>query len=551
MSRKFPQALIAVIFALFISANAFAATTGGSCPSSSSYMNPNGVGAQGTLSSFGINSCFYIDFVNGSDSNAGTSEGSPWKHAPGMQGCSSNCSSNSPTGGEGFIFKGGVTWDYTTQPWSWGWSGSSGVPIYLGYDPSWFAGSSWSRPVLSASGQESQQMSVSGTFINVDNFEFTGMFNNQPCCSQNVWAFMVSHSGDRSINLYENYFHGANVAHDGMHSSHFISWPTNGDDDTSTTHHNVIDNRDFCTPGSNGHGPCTMTAQEGGPRQIFMQYVGYMGGSSYVVDNPIDFHNNTIEWQTLSVDAGTDHENMFESNGETGSAAVLYNNVVQHGYNCGVVDFQLGPNVGITSYAFNNVLPDMDGCNMQQTYEGSSSLGIVYWFNNTSETGIDSSNPGGVCGRDTGVATSKVINQHCITTLTGNSWWNGSANFTTDLAQSKASAAGEGYTLGAEYSFEPTSTNGSTIGAGTNETSLCNAIGGGGTTLAAVNATAKSACLQDTSYGVTYNISNHTITGVGRASTVNRPSSGSWDIGAYQFSANTIAPPSGLSAVVQ
>jgi hypothetical protein len=276
-----------------------------------------------------------------------------------------------------------------------------------------------------------------------------------------------------------------------------------------------------------------------------------MGGSSYVIDNPIDFHNNLIEWQTLSVDAGTDHENMFESNGETGSGAVVYNNVVQHGYNCGVVDFQLGPNIGITSYAFNNVLPDMDGCNMQQTYEGSSSLGTAVWFNNTAETGLDSGNPGGVCGRDTGAATSDVNNEHCITTLTGTSWWNGTAIFTTNLAQSKSAAGVQGYSDGSLYSFQPTSASGSTVGTGSNETSLCNAIGNGATTILAVNAAAKSACLQDTSYGVTYNISNHTITGVGRASTVGRPSSGSWDIGAYEFSGNGPAAPSGLSAIVQ
>ncbi len=515
-------------------------------------MNPSGVGNAGTLSSFGITSCFYIDFVNGLDTNAGTSEAAPWKHAPGMQGCSNACSSNTPTGGVGFIFKGGVTWDYTTQLWTWSWSGSSGSPIYLGYDPGWYAGSSWSRPIISGSGQSSEQMSMAGAFVNVDNFEFTGMFNNQACCSQNVWAFMVTQTGNRNINLYENYFHGANVAHDGMHSSHFISWPTNGDDNTSTTHHNVIDNRDFCTPGSNGNGPCSMTAQEGGPRQIFLQYVGYMGGSSYVIDNPIDFHNNLIEWQTLSVDAGTDHENMFESNGETGSGAVVYNNVVQHGYNCGVVDFQLGPNTGITSYAFNNVLPDMDGCNMQQVYEGlGSATGTAYWFNNTAESGLDSGNPGGVCGRSTNpVMTSNVINQHCITTLTGTSWWNGTANFTTDLAQSKSTAGAQGYSNGAIYSFQPTSASGSTVGTGSNETSLCNTIGSEATTNSAVNAAAKSACLQDTSYGVTYNISNHTITGVGRLQTVNRPS-GPWDIGAYQFSGSGPAAPSGLTAVVQ
>ncbi len=542
MSRRIPLALLALLLVIVMSGHAFATTSaGGTCPSASTYMNPKGVGAAGTLSSFGISSCFYIDFSSGADTNSGTSESAPLKHAPGMAGCTNTCSSTNPGPGTGFIFKGGVTWDSTTQNWNWQWSGSSGSPIYLGYDPAWFTGGSWARPIISGSGQSSEQMTMSGAFVNVDNFEFTGMFNNQACCSQNVWGFMVTSSGSRSINLYENYFHGAHVAHDGAHSSHFISWPTSGDDNTSLTHHNVIDNSDVCTP----PGPCTMTAQEGGPRQIFMNYYGYMGGSTLVLDNPTDFHNNTIEWQVLSPDNGTDHENMFESNGETGAGAVLYNNVVQHGHNCGVVDFQLGPNQGITSYGFNNVLPDMDGCNMQQTYEGSSSLGTVYWFNNTAESGLDSGNPGGSCGRDTGSATSMVINQHCITTSTGTSWWNGSATFKTDPPQSKSAAAAQGYTASETYAFSPTSSSGSTVGAGTNEASLCSAI-------SAINAAAGTACMQDTSYGVAYDTSTHSITGVGRPSTNARPTTGAWDVGAYQFSSGqNVQPPTGLAAVVQ
>src|SRR5581483_2565408 len=139
MSRKFPQALFSVLIVIFFSTSshiAFASTTGGACPSAASYMDPAGVGTAGTLSSFGISSCFYIDFVGGSDSNSGLSEAAPLKRAPGMQGCSGSCAAISPSGGFGFILKGGVTWDSTTQPWNWNWSGNSGAPIYIGYDPS-------------------------------------------------------------------------------------------------------------------------------------------------------------------------------------------------------------------------------------------------------------------------------------------------------------------------------------------------------------------------------------------------------------------------------
>jgi hypothetical protein len=497
-----------------------------------------GATSASTLAGIGINNgCYFIDFVGGADTNAGTSEGAAWKHAPGMAGCANNCSSASISTGTGFIFKGGVTWDSTTALWTWSHSGASGHPIYLGYDPAWFTGASWTRPIISCSGTCSAQMALSATFVDIDNLEWTGIFNNQSAATiANVYAINRAGTGNSDDHLYENYFHGSNSAHDGSHTPQYIGWPSSGDDNTSTLHHNVLDNSDTCTP----PGPCTFTAIQYGPRQIFMNYIGYFGGSSVVLNNPIDFHNNVIEWQVLSPDNGTDHENMFESNGESGSAMVLYGNVVQHGRNVGVVDFQMGPN-SLTSYAFNNVLPDMDGGNMMQMYEGNNgSSNVTFWVNNTAEGGVDSGTPGGNCGRSSGsLNTANWINTHCITTTTGNSWiapTAGTNNFKTNLPQSKAAANSQGYSLtGATYSFIPTLGTGSTVGAGTNEASLCTTIGSGATSNATVNANAQAACMQDTSYGVTYNVSNHTITGVGRAATNPRPSSGAWDIGAYEF----------------
>ena len=56
---------------------------------------------------------YYIDYAAGSNSNAGTSEGAPWKSAPGMQtaaGCAGATHSYTHAPGDKFIFKGGVTW---------------------------------------------------------------------------------------------------------------------------------------------------------------------------------------------------------------------------------------------------------------------------------------------------------------------------------------------------------------------------------------------------------------------------------------------------------
>ncbi len=60
---------------------------------------------------------YYVDFASGSDENSGVSETSPWQYAPGMSGCSSNCSSISLNPGDSVIFKGGVPWAPVVSPW--------------------------------------------------------------------------------------------------------------------------------------------------------------------------------------------------------------------------------------------------------------------------------------------------------------------------------------------------------------------------------------------------------------------------------------------------
>src|SRR3989344_2719725 len=113
-----------------------------------------------------ITQTFYIDYDGGSDSNDGTSKNTPWKHAPGMNGCSDNCavyqtdhSSSAGTTGAGdeFIFKGGVTWANEVFTWDWNLGGGTGWTkgvdaIYFGIDQTWYSGASWTRPVFDAGG---------------------------------------------------------------------------------------------------------------------------------------------------------------------------------------------------------------------------------------------------------------------------------------------------------------------------------------------------------------------------------------------------------------
>ncbi len=145
MGKLMRFVLIVVLF--FIAGKAFA--QGGSCPTAAAY----GAKGNATLSSLGVTSCVYVA-ANGSDSASGTSESSPWLHAPQMPTCSNQCASLKLGPGIGIILRGGDTWHegnsgaspYTGGTWGFnagsGPSGTSSSPIYVGVDQSWHAGGS-------------------------------------------------------------------------------------------------------------------------------------------------------------------------------------------------------------------------------------------------------------------------------------------------------------------------------------------------------------------------------------------------------------------------
>ena len=107
---------------------------------------------------------YYIDFSTGSDLNDGTTNTSPWKHQPYMQGWSG---AYTHAAGDQLIFKGGVTWDSTCYPVTITSGGSAGNNDYYGVDMTWFTGKSWTRPIFNGS-----YAATSGT-----NFFFVGTTN--------------------------------------------------------------------------------------------------------------------------------------------------------------------------------------------------------------------------------------------------------------------------------------------------------------------------------------------------------------------------------------
>src|SRR5271155_775202 len=225
MGRLIGFAIFTFLMCSLTAGSAFAA--GGSCPTAANYLSlssPQAGGGSGsvTLASLGITNCYYIS-SSGSDANAGTTEAAPWLHAPGMPGCTASCASTTPTAGEGFILEGGSQWHRssgsptTGGQWSWGWSGTSSSPIYVGIDPTWYSGGSFARPVFNQDNPLSTStvsgcsfaddgttfFSVSGAHVIEDGFEWTGN-----CMSGSGDDSVLYALGGSNVVLERNYVHG-------------------------------------------------------------------------------------------------------------------------------------------------------------------------------------------------------------------------------------------------------------------------------------------------------------------------------------------------------
>ena len=362
--------------------------------------------------------CFYVDYASGSDANSGTSEASPWQHAPGMQGCSSRCASTTPQADDYYILKGGVTWPNAALPWVWQWSGNASHGIYLGVDPSWFTGSSWSRPILNGGAasipgvatnhdQVNEFLDMSSTqYVTVDDFEFTGA--RWSTTSQGGNIYLNANEGLYDL-IEHNYFHGwsngcsgsagcdPGIAISATYTN--ASVPPNN---PGTIEYNVIDGSDTpeveadpnCTSGCKGS-LRSVWAAEGDVAYNIMDNVsnGYVGGAAA-------FHDNLVENIRDSIDP-TNHENGFENNGDPECGALVYNNVIRNTSPANPVTFWIVPrNVPssspdtCTDYVFNNVMYNIGDANMwdlgPSLQSGQTADGRVMAFNNTFELGADS-----------------------------------------------------------------------------------------------------------------------------------------------------------------
>jgi hypothetical protein len=490
----------------------------------------------------------YVSKSLGADTNSGTTKTTPWAHLPGMHNCTSNCDSYTPAAGDQFILYGGDTWIASDLGINWQW-GSASNPIYVGVDQTWFnssvCGASWCRPIFNANHTTLAQ--ASDDFVNIftnangtifDNIELTGQDGNGS-------YFLVTAP---NIEIKNMYMHG---------------WATGSNNDVgcvsgsgaiggSSFHDSICDGSDTNKNYFNG-----VYAELPVVYNVYIRYAvsGLLGSFNIV-------HDVLVEFPVISCCG--DHANaIFNFGPYSGTTVIMYNNVVRHTSGCsGCVNMWFDGNAGadssLVSYGFNNVLYDLNPSNI--FIAGShppGPWGTYYFLNNTIECGTDSSLVGSQCfGNGETGNTLKVnsTNDHAVSSSNGSTGCsvNGGAcnSIVTDLLQSLSTANGQGYASAQSYAFSPvgTCTSGTcgTVQHGTNEQSLCTTIGG-------IDAAAGAACKSDTTYAVGYNTANHTVIAPARTA-VPRPTSGAWDIGAYQFSssqAQAPQPPANLQAAVQ
>jgi len=305
----------------------------------------------------------------------------------------------------------------------------------------------------------------------------------------------------------------------------------------------VVDGSDS-DPGGAGveFGGCYNVSQS-----VFRYAVGFLCTAFH------SFHDNIIEYMTQPGDHAA-HGNVFESSGESASNNVWYNNLVRHIClgNCSIVNLWPQPSGGYTDYFFNNV--EYDAQNVNGNYfdvgqnANSGDQGTMDIFNNT----FENTGNGAIltCAYGGFSEPLNATNNHYITNASSAYVSCPSTSvFKTELLQSHATAASQGYSATGGYAYSPTKSTGATIGGGTNVTSAyCAALSGSTDPLLQA---AGAACSADTRYACMYSATTNSAVCPGRT-TFARPASATaqsgtaWGRGAYQ-SGMSPAPPSNVT----
>lgn len=532
------------------------------------------------------NNCYFIA-ANGSDSNSGTSESSPWLHSPGMPNCTGKCASVTPSSGKGFILRGGDTWHfgnsslspYTGGEWmisNWGggtcsYEGATSGCIYWGVDKSWYSGTSWQRPIMNGDNPTSTslvsscayQVGSSNNAISVyngdylDNFEMVGFCSSRNPAStgpgEDIW---ISYGGTGSLFETNLYIHGWTATTAAGSSNNTIPCTLIGGSTQSTAQQfliaNVIDGSDS-NPGACAWGTFPMFTHM---KDSLVRYT-----TQGVGQNCHDIHDNIFEY--ISNPNLPTHGNILECNGEASGSTpnVFYNNIMRHinsnFFSSGQVGWWFCPNT-TADYWFNNLAYDTGGHGDGNLwaiagttqYPSCTNTGKQYMFNNTLSGAIQPCHLSG--SNPTGGQYLYVYDEHLLNTPYDGTGCNGGAANASNVSMTWAVGNSQGYLTGSAGSTDsdtcanestkpcsPTSQTNSTVNAGVNEQAYCTALASYSGEIA-IGTDAANACKYGTTDGCSYNTTTHTMTCPAQPA-VARPTSAAWDAGTYQFS-NTGTP---------
>lgn len=423
---------------------------------------------------------YYVDFASGADTNNGLSKSAPWRDAPGMASCASNCAVYSLHPGDQVIFKGGVTWTSNAFPMVVTASGTTGNPIYYGVDQTWFAGNAWSRPSFDLSDRTWQGAPIlanSANYVTFDNLEI----KNEEVDNSGSWppVSSIAVNGGSNITIQNCYIHGWSILQPTTGSDYF---PTGGiafyNGSTAGSVQNcVLDGSPESNSGVAIYGATSIQGNiiENVPNGIVVTDPAANVSGNQVFDVPYSVDPSISSYAIYAFTSGSFYNNIIHDlapgasalyleagTGGVGNTQYVYNNLVWNVGDDGPIVIQtdlLGPNSTSNQFIYNNTL------------SGGATAGCI-----------------NVNQNEFMPANLTVQNNHCISDLPASqAWcWNGAGGnfdcgsvtnliFGNNILMPTATAASAGYAI--TDSFQPTATNSATVGAGLNLVSNCVTVG--------------------------------------------------------------------------
>jgi hypothetical protein len=502
----------------------------------------------------------YISISSGSDSNTAaqaTSKLTPWAHLPGMVNATSNAAAYSAAAGDIFILMGCDVWYNASFPIQLNHGGALNNPVTITVDTTWYnttnCPATWNRPVFDGqvSGANSTPTQMGGTTSGCGGVGFNEFiaFNASYITLNNVEMRNLYYSNDAEGSCYggNSMWQVNNADYITVTNSYEHDWSmgtynasTSNDTDTlvfilgsplcphCVMDHNVSDNCAH-THGS-GTFPGGTLAMTNITHSIFKcqsnaykpTIAGEFGWNEITLNGESPdptIHANMIE--TL-IAGGTGiyyiHDNRIHNNfdgeglqvGNPGETDYVWNNIWWNDTNVGANGPQVPQSeTPVAMYFFNNIVVDWDSC-IHDAGHGYTWSGAFHSQNNQ---GI---NPAGSCGSGSPTSSPAAV-------------------ITNNLGLTDSVAAADGYTSSQTYVFSPTTGTSPTVVAGTNLTSLMPA----------------GFTAQDSAMTCTEQTVNTVVQSVCAGTPHSRPSTGAWDIGAYQFAGVVPQPnpPSGLRVV--